>query len=124
VEAKEGDITETYPVPAKALRVREGDFIYSGDVLGAYSRWRVGILMEGLWLTLKVSFIAIIFGVIIGLFGGLARISKNPAFKWLAITYIELIRGSPLLVQIFIYLFLTFTLSMFLQYLERKQLIT
>ncbi len=110
VEVKEGDITETYPVPAKALRVREGDFIYSGDVLGAYSRWRVGILIEGLWLTLKVSFIAIIFGVIIGLFGGLARISKNPAFKWLAITYIELIRGSPLLVQIFIWYFVLGTL--------------
>jgi len=110
VEVKEGDIKETYPVPAKALRVREGDFIYPGDVLGAYPRWRVGILMEGLWLTLKVSLIAIIFGVIIGLFGGLARISKNPAFKWLAITYIELIRGSPLLVQIFIWYFVLGTL--------------
>jgi len=54
--------------------------------------------------------IAIIFGIIIGLFTGLARISDNPAFKWTAITYIELIRGSPLLVQIFIWYFVLGTL--------------
>ncbi len=41
---------------------------------------------------------------------GLARISTNPAFKWLSITYIELIRGSPLLVQIFIWYFVLGTL--------------
>ena len=66
--------------------------------------------MEGLWLTLKVSLISIVFGIIIGLIGGLARISSNPALKWSAITYIELIRGSPLLVQIFIWYFVMGTL--------------
>jgi polar amino acid transport system permease protein len=66
--------------------------------------------MQGLWLTLKVSLIAIWFGIIIGLVGGLARISSNPAFKWFAITYIEIIRGSPLLVQIFIWYFVLGTL--------------
>jgi len=110
VEVREGDEAETYAVPKDGLRVEEGDFIYPGDVLGSYSKWRVGILMKGLWLTLKVSVIAILFGVIIGLFAGLARISKNPAAKWLAITYIELIRGSPLLVQIFIWYFVLGTL--------------
>jgi polar amino acid transport system permease protein len=57
-----------------------------------------------------VSFIAIIFGIFIGLFAGLARIASNPALKWSAITYIELIRGSPLLVQIFIWYFVLGTL--------------
>ena len=41
----------------------------------------------------------------IGLFTGLARLSKSPAPKWLAIGYIELIRGTPLLVQIYIFYF-------------------
>ena len=67
--------------------------------------WKPGILMQGLWLTLKVSVIAIVFGILIGLFTGLARIADNPTLKWSAITYIELIRGSPLLVQIFIWYF-------------------
>ncbi|MBW1725287.1 MAG: ABC transporter permease subunit [Deltaproteobacteria bacterium] len=102
--------TESYAVPASALTVEEGDQIYYGDTLASYKKWRVGILMQGLWLTLKVSIIAIIFGIFIGLFTGLARISSNPALKWSAITYIEMIRGSPLLVQIFIWYFVLGTL--------------
>jgi polar amino acid transport system permease protein len=102
--------TESYAVPASALTVEEGDQIYYGDTLSSYKKWRVGILMQGLWLTLKVSIIAIIFGILIGLFTGLARISSNPALKWSAITYIEMIRGSPLLVQIFIWYFVLGTL--------------
>jgi len=101
---------ESYPAPAGAVQVEEGDQIYYGDILATYKKWRVGILMEGLWLTLKVSLISIVFGIIIGLVGGLARISSNPALKWSAITYIELIRGSPLLVQIFIWYFVMGTL--------------
>ena len=101
---------ESYPAPAGAVQIEEGDQIYYGDILATYKKWRVGILLEGLWLTLKVSIISIVFGIIIGLIGGLARISSNPALKWSAITYIELIRGSPLLVQIFIWYFVMGTL--------------
>ncbi len=99
------DESESYSVPTESVSVEEGDFIYPGDVLAKHEKWRVGILLQGLWLTLKVSFVAIIFGIFIGLFAGLARIASNPALKWSAITYIELIRGSPLLVQIFIWYF-------------------
>ena len=103
--------TESYAVPASALTVKEGDQIYYEDTpLSSYKKWRVGILMQGLWLTLKVSIIAIVFGILIGLFTGIARISSNPALKWSAITYIEMIRGSPLLVQIFIWYFVLGTL--------------
>ena len=99
------DEEEAYQVPAESLRVGEGDFIYPGDILGSHQEWKVGILLEGLWITLKVSIIAVLLGVVIGLFTGLARISSNPALRWTAITYIELVRGSPLLVQIFIWYF-------------------
>ena len=102
--------TVSYTVPAGSITVDEGDIIYPGDTLATYKKWEVGILMQGLWLTLKVSFIAIIFGIFIGLFTGLARISSNPALKWSAITYIEIVRGSPLLVQIFIWYFVLGTL--------------
>jgi polar amino acid transport system permease protein len=110
IQVKGIEGTESYTVPASALQVEEGDTIYYGDVLATYKKWRVGILLEGLWLTLKVSIIAIIFGILMGLFTGLARISSNPALKWSAITYIEMIRGSPLLVQIFIWYFVLGTL--------------
>ncbi len=104
------DEVERYQVPAESVRVAEGDFIYPGDVLGSYQKWKVGILLQGLWLTLEVSILAVFLGIIIGLFTGLARISKNPALRWTAITYIELIRGSPLLVQIFIWYFVLGTM--------------
>ncbi len=110
IRIKGDDETESYTVPSKNITVDEGDIIYPGDTLATYKKWKVGILMQGLWLTLKVSFIAIIFGIFIGLFTGLARISSNPALKWSAITYIEIIRGSPLLVQIFIWYFVLGTL--------------
>lgn len=97
-------------IPSDDVRVYEGDLVFVGDTIGVYKRWKVGILLQGLWLTLRVSFVAIIFGIILGLFTGLARISSNPAFKWLSITYIEIVRGSPLLVQIFIWYFVLGTL--------------
>ena len=107
---KNFDQSESHTVPKNSVQVEKGDAVFSGDVLAAYEKLRPGILMQGLWLTLKVSVVAIIFGIIIGLFGGLARISSNPALRWASITYIELIRGSPLLVQIFIWYFVFGTL--------------
>lgn len=110
--------TVSYTFASTDVRVYEGDMVFTGDTLGTYQKWQVGILLQGLWLTLKVSFIAIVFGILLGLFTGLARISSNPAFKWLSITYIELVRGSPLLVQIFIWYFVLGTLvnTMLAQY--------
>ena len=110
IRVKSDGEAESYTVPDVDIRVDEGDLISPGDILATYNKWRIGILMEGLWLTLKVSIIAIVFGILIGLFAGIARISSNPALKWSAITYIEFIRGSPLLVQIFIWYFVLGTL--------------
>lgn len=110
IQIKGDKETERYTVPASGIRVDEGDLIYPGDILATYKKWRIGILTQGLWLTLKVSIIAIVFGVLLGLFTGIARISSNPALKWSAVTYIEFIRGSPLLVQIFIWYFVLGTL--------------
>jgi len=110
VTVRGADEEEVYPLPPESLRVAEGDLIYPGDVLGSYQKWKIGILVEGLWITLKVSVIAVLLGIVIGLFAGLARISKNPALRWAAISYIELIRGSPLLVQIFIWYFVLGTM--------------
>jgi polar amino acid transport system permease protein len=101
---------ESYTVPTGDIRVYENDLIYYGDTLATYHEWQAGIMLLGLWITLKVSLFAIIFGIVIGIIGGIARISDNPALKWSAITYVELIRGSPLLVQIFIWYFVLGTM--------------
>ena len=105
VRVKGIDESESYTVPAESLGVVEGEFISLGDTLGTYSEWKYGLLILGLWMTLKLSIIATIAGIIIGVIGGIARISSNPALKWTSIVYVEIIRGSPLMVQILIWYF-------------------
>ena len=95
----------TYEVPVSGVNIDEGEIISIGDVLGSYSKWKPGLLVVGLWFTLKISVLATIFGIIIGIIGGLTRISGNPALKWTTMVYVELIRGSPLMVQILIWYF-------------------
>lgn len=95
--------TASYTVPLAGLTVVEGEIISLGDNIGEYKVWKPGLLVIGLWITLKLSLIATIFGVLIGVAGGLARISSNPALKWATIVYVEIIRGSPLMVQILIW---------------------
>jgi polar amino acid transport system permease protein len=101
---------ESYDIYPENIMVSQGDYVYMGDVLSTHKQWETGLLLKGLWLTLKVSVIAIILGTILGLFGGIARVSSNPALKWASATYVETIRGSPLLVQIFIWYFVLGTL--------------
>jgi len=97
--------TETYKVPAGSSRVEEGGYVYLGETIASYTKWKPGLLVIGLWITLKLSVIATILGVIIGVIGGLTRISSNPFLKWITIGYVELIRGSPLMVQILLWYF-------------------
>ncbi len=103
------DIVRRIPGDAQ-MHLSQGDFVYIGDSLATYHQSKPGVLLEGLWVTLQVSLVAIVFGIVLGVMTGLCRISVNPALRWLAVTYIELIRGSPLLVQIFLWYFVAGTL--------------
>ncbi|WP_210395515.1 amino acid ABC transporter permease [Motiliproteus sediminis] len=87
------------------LLADDGDIVFEGDAVAGIEEWRLGPIGWGLLTTLKLSVVSLVFAMVIGLFTGLARISDNPALRNLAITYIELIRGTPLLVQIFIFYF-------------------
>jgi len=83
----------------------DGDLMFEGDVLARNKVTKMGPMLRGLFVTLYISFFSIILAIIIGIFTGLARVSSNPFFKKLSVIYIELIRGTPLLVQIFIFYF-------------------
>ncbi len=61
-----------------------------------------GQLLHGLWMTVKISLFALVLGLPLGLFGGLARLSKNAGARLYGTCYVELIRNTPLLVQIYI----------------------
>ncbi len=90
--------------------LKKGAVVDAGDELGFNSSYKAGPLLVGLYMTIKVSVVSIIMALIIGLFTGLMRVSDNPLFKNLSTVYVELVRGTPLLVQIFIVYFFIGTL--------------
>jgi len=65
----------------------------------------LGDLLEGLLVTFQLSFTALAIGAILGLAASLARIYGNRPLSYVANGYIELIRGTPLTVQLFIIYF-------------------
>jgi polar amino acid transport system permease protein/polar amino acid transport system substrate-binding protein len=58
-------------------------------------------LLEGLAMTIKITVIALIIAIIIGLVVGLVNVSKNKGLKAIARIYIDIVRGTPLIVQAF-----------------------
>jgi polar amino acid transport system permease protein len=56
---------------------------------------------DGILVTFQVTFFSIFFALILGLLTGLGRISKNRVVSSMASIYVEVVRGIPLLVQLF-----------------------
>ena len=67
--------------------------------------WQFGPLLQGLWITLEITFISLGLSLVIGLVSALMRLSTSPVARGLAQLYLELIRNTPLLIQIFIIYF-------------------
>ncbi len=63
------------------------------------------IIRDGLWVTVLLSVTSIMFATVLALIGALGRISRNPVLNAIASFYVSLIRGTPLLVQIFVIYF-------------------
>lgn len=55
---------------------------------------------NGILITIFVTVVSFICVLIVGLIGGLGRLSKNRVINGIATLYVELIRGIPLLVQL------------------------
>jgi len=107
------------------IDVGDGAAIPSKDDVGLFTAWRVAFtgaiatvaylaiskpdpyweilkfLPDGILVTFQVTIAAIVLSLIIGLFTGLGRISKNRVLNGIASLYVEVIRGIPLLVQLF-----------------------
>ena len=66
------------------------------------------LLLEGVGLTLQLSALAIVLGLLVGIVGALCRTSGNRFFGGVAAAYVEAIRNTPFLVQL---LFLFFGIS-------------
>ena len=62
-------------------------------------------LFKATLLTLELTFISLLFGIILGLFFAIMRLSKNKIIFNISYYYSFVFRGTPLLVQIFIIYF-------------------
>lgn len=62
-------------------------------------------LMEGLWLTILATIVAIVAAFILGLVFGFGRVSKFAPFRWIATAYVYVFRGTPILIQAFFVFF-------------------
>ena len=66
---------------------------------------KIPILLEGCWVTLQISFFALLLGMVFGIAGALCRISSNRILNAAAFFYVWVIRGTPVRVQLFILYF-------------------
>lgn len=73
------------------------DFSFVNDYYLSY--------IQGAGVTVLLSFLALLFGFIVGLVACVCKISKNIILRWMANIYIEIIRDTPLLVQVMIIAF-------------------
>ena len=66
--------------------------------------WKV-FLIDGVTKTLQFTCIAVVLGAILGTFVAMLKMSKLGIVRFLASVYIEVIRGTPILLQLYVFYF-------------------
>ena len=74
---------------------------YQWDTIGQYLT--AGTVLKGLWLTIWMTVLVMIISTILGLLIAVMRASKILPVKILAVCYINLFRGTPVLVQLILW---------------------
>ena len=80
-------------------------------------------LIEGLSATIILSIITVFFGTIFGALLALVKIGKIKPLKWIVNAIVEVIRGTPMLLQLYISTFLIPVLIPAMNQLENKKLL-
>lgn len=81
-----------YNIPKYLYTIEDGRFV-------------AGTLLEGLAMTLKISAVSLVLSMVFGLLVALVRQSSYVVGRFLARLYLEVIRGTPALVQIYLWFF-------------------
>ncbi|GBU10771.1 glutamate ABC transporter permease [Erysipelotrichaceae bacterium] len=90
------------------LYVEAGELASSGEEIssegGSFAFLSVywPMILKGTGMTVFVAFLGVLFGSILGLFLSLLKLSKIKLLDLLATAYIEVVRGTPILIQIYI----------------------
>lgn len=61
------------------------------------------ILLVGAGATIQLSLISAVLATILGFIGAMGRLSRFATLRWIATVYVEVIRGTPIIVQLFLW---------------------
>ena len=73
----------------------------NGDFIGKWGPFIIG----GTWITILLSVTSILFATALAILGAIGRLSENAFINGAASLYVSLVRGTPLLVQIYFVFF-------------------
>ena len=96
-EIRDQDLLTGYQKEANDLMFAEEEQSFLGKYLPYY--------LSGAGYTVFLAFIGVLFGAVFGGVLALMKLAKNKFLKIIATVYVEYVRGTPLLVQIFIVYF-------------------
>lgn len=65
-------------------------------VLWSY-RW---IFLDGIGVTVAITAAIVVFGLLAGLLAAIGNLTRSPVLRWMSLTYVELFRCTPILVQL------------------------
>lgn len=111
-EIDRGQTQSAAPEPSAPKEGKSFDntprFTFDFSLLGA----AMPDFLRGAKLTLQLTVLALVFGIPLGLALALMRISPAVPLNWIAKIYVEALRGTPLLVQIYVIYFVLPTLHL------------
>lgn len=61
------------------------------------------VFIDGLFVTLKISAITVLFGTVLGILVALLKMSKSKALNAVSSVYIDILRGTPVLLQLYFF---------------------
>ncbi|OAI44443.1 hypothetical protein AYO38_09680 [bacterium SCGC AG-212-C10] len=73
------------------------------DLFRQWPYWR--FLLLGLWISVRIAGLGIALSLVVGVIMAVARLSPVPIVRWLATTYVEAFRATPLLLLFFFIFF-------------------
>jgi polar amino acid transport system permease protein len=81
------------------------DWLAGGADFVAFGLEALPQLAAGAWLTVVLTAVSILLGLVLAVPLSVARVYGNRALRWPALAFTELIRGTPLLAQLFVLYF-------------------
>lgn len=75
------------------------------NIVKIWTNYWQDIIFNGLRITLEYTAIAVFFGVLLGTVVAILKMSRSRIVRFFVAVYIEVIRGTPILLQLFIFVF-------------------